>query len=112
MSLIQPPVQLAAVVLAGLVAGLLLAFAVAVLPGLAKVDDQTFVATMRSINVAILNPVFLLLWLGAPLLAIGTAGLSLRSKEAIPWAIAGALLMIATFVITAAVNIPLNDALA
>jgi len=82
------------------------------MPGLAKVDDQTFVSTMRAINVAIVNPVFLLIWLGAPLLAVVTAILAVRSKEAIPWAIVGAVLTIVTFVITAGVNIPLNNSLA
>lgn len=101
-----------ATVLNGLVAGLLAAFSLAVMPGLRRVDDRTFVATMRAINVAILNPLFLLVWVGAPLLAvIGALLVRTRVPAAWPFVLTAAVLALATFVITAAVNVPLNDAL-
>ena len=36
------------------------------MPGLARTDDRTFVHAMQEMNVAIVNPVFLLSFLGAP----------------------------------------------
>ncbi|KAA1428487.1 anthrone oxygenase family protein [Nocardioides antri] len=91
----------------GLVAGLFFAFQTAVMPGLAKTDDRTFVTAMQGINVAILNPVFLAVFI-APLLALAFAAVAGPSRA---WVIAAAALYLAMFVITRAGNIPLNDAL-
>jgi uncharacterized membrane protein len=101
-------VLVAALVTAGLIAGLFYAYACSVLPGLARGDDRTFVEGMRGINVAIVNPVFMLTFLGAPLLAGVAVFLNPGPR---PWVIAGFVLLAAMVVITAAVNIPLNNAL-
>ena len=60
-------------------------------------------------NVAIVNPVFMLSFPGAPLLA-GAAILTSNSS-ARPWVIAGAAFAVGTIAITARGNIPLNNAL-
>lgn len=99
-------VLVAALVAAGLIAGLFYAYACSVMPGLARGDDKTFVEGMRGINVAIVNPVFLATFLGAPLLA----GVAVFLKPG-PWVIAGFALLVAMVVITGVVNIPLNNAL-
>jgi uncharacterized membrane protein len=106
-------VLVAAIAAAGLIAGLFYAYAVSVMPGLARADDRTFVTAMREINVAIVNAWFLLTFLGAPLLAGAAAGLHLPSdgRPALPWLIAGFVLLLVMVVITAAVNIPMNNAL-
>ena len=103
------PVLLAAAVLAGLQAGTYYTWATGVMPGLARTDDRTFVEAMQQINVAIVNPVFLLSFIGAPLLAL--AAVATCGPAARPWAIAGAALALGTVVITAVGNVPLNDAL-
>ena len=102
-------VLLAAAVLAGLQAGTYYTWASGVMPGLARTDDRTFVHAMQQMNVAIVNPVFLLSFLGAPVLA--GAAIWAGGPAARPWAIAGAALALGTIVITFAGNIPLNDAL-
>jgi uncharacterized membrane protein len=101
----------AATIAAGLLAGLFYAYAVSVMPGLARGDDRTFVEGMRGINVAIVNGWFLLSFLGAPLLAAVAAILHLHSGPALWWIVAGFACLLATIVITAAVNIPMNNAL-
>jgi uncharacterized membrane protein len=101
-------VLVAALVAAGLIAGLFYAYACSVLPGLARGDDKTFVEAMRGINIAIVNPVFLLTFLGAPLLAGVAIFLNPGPR---PWVIAGFACLVAMIVITAAVHIPLNNAL-
>jgi uncharacterized membrane protein len=101
----------AATIAAGLFAGLFYAFACAVMPGLARGDDRTFVEAMRGINVAIVNGWFLLSFLGAPLLAAVAVVLHLRSGTTLWWAVAGFACLLAVIVITAAVNIPMNNAL-
>src|SRR4051812_16880863 len=58
-----------ATVAAGLQAGTYYVWACGVMPGLARVDDKTFVTALTQMNQAIVNPVFMLSFLGAPLLA-------------------------------------------
>lgn len=101
-------VLVAALVAAGLIAGLFYAYACSVLPGLARGDDRTFVEGMRGINVAIVNPVFLLTFLGAPLLAGVAVFLNPGPR---PWVLAGFAFLVAMVVITGVVNVPLNNAL-
>jgi uncharacterized membrane protein len=103
-------VLVAALVAAGLIAGLFYAYSCSVMPGLARGDDKTFVEAMRGINVAIINPVFMLTFLGAPLLAGVAVFLNLGSRS-LPWVIAGFVCLAAMLVITGALNIPLNNAL-
>ena len=91
----------------GLIGGLFFGFATAVMPGLARTDDRTFVATMQGINEAILNPVFLAVYV-APVVCLGYAAFSGPAR---PWVIAALVLYLATVVITGAGNLPLNDAL-
>ncbi|MBY4402918.1 DUF1772 domain-containing protein [Rhodococcus fascians] len=98
----------------GLVAGVMLAFSVSVLPGLASLPVPDAIAAMQRANAAILNPLFLTLFVGtaltcslATVLAITTEGG--RST----WVGAGAALyVVGCFVVTVAFNVPLNDALA
>ncbi|MFI5591055.1 DUF1772 domain-containing protein [Amycolatopsis sp. NPDC051758] len=103
-------VLVAALIAAGLIAGLFYAYACSVMPGLARGDDKTFVEAMRGINVAIVNPVFMLTFLGAPLLAGVAVFLHLGSRS-LPWVIAGFVCLLVMIVITGVVNIPLNNAL-
>jgi uncharacterized membrane protein len=107
-------VLMAAVLATALQAGLYYAFACAVLPGLERGDDRTFVAAMQQVNVAIINPWFLATFLGAPVLAALATVLSLGGSDRalLGWAALGAVFAVATFVITVALNVPLNDALA
>jgi uncharacterized membrane protein len=93
----------------GLQAGTYYTWASGVMPGLAQTDDRTFVHAMQRMNVAIVNPVFLASFLGAPVLAV--AALVVADGDARPWAVAAAVGAVATLVITFGGNIPLNNAL-
>ncbi|XBB68214.1 anthrone oxygenase family protein [Nocardioides sp. WV_118_6] len=94
-------------VLNGLLAGVYVAFLVAVMPALHGLPDDVFARVMNRINEVIVNPAFLLLFLGAPLLA----GVLLVWERG-PLAIAAAVCAVAALGITFAANLPLNDALA
>lgn len=102
----------AAMTLTGLSAGLFATFSYAVMPGLRRTDDAVFVHTMRAINVAILNPVFALIFVGAAAASVA-ALVAGWGTDARPWLI-GALVLyiVGAFIVTGAVNVPLNDALA
>lgn len=104
----------AAIICTGLLAGLYYAFCCAVMPGLANVDDPTFVRSMRQINVAIINPWFMLGFLGAPLLT-AISVITVRrggTRRASGWVIAALALHVVAFGVTAAISVPLNNALA
>ena len=91
----------------GLLAGIYLAFVVVVMPALHGLPDDTFVRVMNRINVVIVNPAFVTLFLGAPVLAV-----ILAAVRRDPFAIAAAVAAAMAVVVTIAVNVPLNDALA
>lgn len=91
----------------GLITGLFFGFSTAVMPGLRRTDDRTFVAAMQGINEAILNPVFLTVYV-APVVCLAFAAFTGPAR---PWVIAALVLYLATVVITGAGNIPLNDEL-
>lgn len=100
-------VVLAGRITSGLLAGVFFVFTVAIMPALRGVDDDTFEVTMNRINVSIVNPVFVLVFLGAPTLAVVAAVVD-RS----PILHVAAALGVVTLLISIAVNIPLNNKLA
>jgi uncharacterized membrane protein len=104
------PALLAAALLAGLQAGTYFTWATGVMPGLARVDDRTFVSSVQQMNVAIVNPVFMATFIGTPLLA--ALAIWAGGPAARPWTIAATVLALATVAITIAGNVPLNDTLA
>jgi uncharacterized membrane protein len=106
---LRTPLLVTAIVAAGLQAGTYYVWACGVMPGLARVDDHTFVTTLNQVNQAIVNPVFMLTFLGAPILA--AAAVVTGTPAARPWLIAGLVLAGATVAVTVLGNVPLNDAL-
>ena len=104
---------LAGTVTSGLMAGLFTTFSHAVMPGLGRTDDATFVQSMQRINVAILNGWFGISFGGALVFTAIAAGLHLgrANRSVLPWIVAGLVLYAAVLVITFAVSVPLNDRL-
>ena len=101
----------AALVTTGLMAGIYLAFSIAVLPGIARTDDNTFVTSMRGMNAAILNPVFALVFGGPLVFGVVAIATQLPDGEGISSTAAALSLYVATLVITGVVNVPLNNRL-
>ncbi|MGY0024372.1 DUF1772 domain-containing protein [Streptomyces sp. cg35] len=102
----------AATVAMGLIAGAFYVFSCAVMPALARSDDRTYIEVMRNINDVIQNPVFFLSFFGALLLTALAAWRVRRRPGPRGWAVAALAVYAAAFVLTSAVNVPLNDALA
>jgi uncharacterized membrane protein len=102
-----------ATVSVGLMAGVFFAYAVAVMPGLARTDDRTFVGAFQAMDRAIINPLFLIVFVGALAITVVAAAVHLgdESRSAVPWILAAAVLYLVVFVITVRVNVPLNDAI-
>jgi len=96
-----------------LMAGVFYSFSVAVMTGLAKVDDRTFVDTMQRINRAIQNPMFFLTFAGALVLTAGAAVQQRRHGPvaAARWVVAALVLYALVLAVTFGINVPLNDQL-
>ncbi len=101
----------AALVTTGLMAGIYLAFSIAVLPGIARTGDDTFVAAMRGMNAAILNPVFGLVFGGPLVFGIVAVATRLPDGNGISSIGAALGLYLATLLITGGINVPLNNRL-
>lgn len=108
-------VGLLALLASGLMAGLFYAYSVSVIWGLSRADPRAAIDSFNGINVAILNPLFLLVFIGLPVLAALAAFLFWQSGQpAAMWLFAGAAVIYAvgTIGVTMAVNVPMNEALA
>ena len=99
----------------GLMGGLFFAFSVAVMRALARLPAAQGIAAMQSINLVILNPVFLATFLGtAAACVVLIAASLLRWQE--PGAgyllVGGVLYLVGNMLVTMVFNVPLNDRLA
>jgi uncharacterized membrane protein len=99
----------------GLMAGLFFAFSVSVLKALARLPSAEGIAAMQSINVAILNPVFLTASLGtaaACVLVMIASLLRWHEPGAVYLFVGGALYLVGSLLVTWVFNVPKNEALA
>ncbi len=103
-----------AVVSTGLYAGFMLVFLTGVMPGLARLTDDQFVSAMRRINETVPRAVFLLVLVAT--VAFPVAALAVPEEgrpDARGWLLAAALVCsVLNHAVTAAGNVPLNNALA
>ncbi|WAC53930.1 DUF1772 domain-containing protein [Gordonia sp. SL306] len=111
MSQLRDGILVLAVTTVGLSAGLLSAFAYAVMPGLDRAGAQVAVVAMQRINAAILNPVFALIFFGG--LVFGVLGIALWWQETTLrwWLIVAVVLYLVALLITMGINVPLNTRL-
>jgi uncharacterized membrane protein len=113
MEVVRGIALVAATISIGLMAGVFFAYAVAVMPGLARTDNRTFIGAFQAIDRAIINPIFLTVFVGAFLLSVlaGLLHLGTDNQSALLWVAAAAVLYLITFIITVRINIPRNDAM-
>ncbi|MED7929488.1 anthrone oxygenase family protein [Nonomuraea sp. LP-02] len=97
-------------VLHGLLAGLFYAFSMSVMPGLNAIEPAQAEAAMRSVNRKILNPWLFLVFLGSPVAAL-VAGLLAGGAAAVWFLAAAGVGFAGSFLVTVAVNVPMNNAL-
>ncbi|HEV7646533.1 MAG TPA: anthrone oxygenase family protein [Actinophytocola sp.] len=107
-------VAVVSLVLTAAVSGVFFAFSNSVVPGLDAIRPEQAITAMTSINRTILNPLFLATFVGPPIAAV-LAGVLIM----VAGGTGGGLLFLAAAVVyalaciapTAAVNVPLNNAL-
>lgn len=101
--------------LTGLMAGFFYAFSVCVLPGLDRVAPSAAIEAMQGINEAVQNPVFFVTFFLTPVAAAISALVLWRSGNtaAAFWIAGGGLTyLLGAFLLTAQINVPMNNALA
>jgi uncharacterized membrane protein len=98
--------------LTALLAGVFFGYAVSVNGGLARLKDKEYVAAMQSINVVILNPLFMATFMGPVILLPVITFLRWNTPDAFLLLAATAIYLVGVFGITAGGNVPLNEKLA
>jgi uncharacterized membrane protein len=113
MDVLQAVVLVAATITMGLITGAFYLYAVAIMPGLGRTDDRTFVGAFQAVDRAIINPLFMLNFLGALVFTGLAAALHLGADDrpVLAWTGAAFGLYLVVFVTTIRVNVPLNDGL-
>ncbi|MBL4709512.1 MAG: DUF1772 domain-containing protein [Flavobacteriales bacterium] len=101
-----------AILLTGLSAGLFYAWSVSVIPGIKNISDLSYLLSMKSMNRAILNSLFFLIFFGS-LIFLGISSWQQYGNGAIFWFVLSATLLYlgGTFGVTVFGNVPLNDQL-
>lgn len=114
LSQLIPAIIFLALLGSGLMAGLFFAYSNSVMPGLAKMPAPHGIAAMNHINVVILNPLFLTVFMGTAVLSLLLVAAAFLGWTARPaWVLAGAVLYLAgNIAITMGINVPMNNALA
>ena len=99
----------------GLIAGVFFAFSSFVMKALGRINPAAGIAAMQSINIVVINPLFMAAFIGTAaacaVLAVGS--LMSWGTPGAEYLLAGSLLyFFGTFVVTIAFNVPRNNALA
>ena len=104
-------VLIAAAMTMGLMAGVFGIYSNAIMPGLRRTDDRTFVAAFQSIDRVIINPAFMATFLCALALTALAVLLHLsdEARPLLPWIVAALVLYFLVFVVTIRVNVPRNN---
>ncbi len=98
-----------------LMAGFFFAFSVCVMRALARVPPETGLTVMQTINEVVINPWFILPFLGLGMACawLGVSALRTWGDPHAPYWLAGsALYLVGALAVTIGRNVPLNDALA
>jgi uncharacterized membrane protein len=99
----------------GLIAGFFLAFSACVMAALGRISPASGISAMQSVNVVVLNPLFLGTFFGTAVLSLvlAVAALMNWSEPGAFYLLAGSLLyLIGSILVTMICNVPLNNRLA
>ena len=108
-------VRFSAAIGCGLMTGLFFAFSVSVMKALGRIPAAYGLSAMQSINIVIVNPVFLVVFLGTAVLsAVVLITSMLRPAEpgATYFIVGGVLYLAGVILVTGVCNVPMNNAIA
>lgn len=113
-SLLKLPVLVAAIG-SFMIAGIFYAFSTFIMQALGRVPVPEGIRAMQTINIVIINPLFLGIFMGTALLLLViavAAGMNLGQPGAVLILAGAVLYVLGCFAVTMALNVPLNNALA
>ena len=115
MELIQIALLLSAL-LCSLVAGVVLTFAIVVMPGIRTMGDRDFLKSFKVMDRVIQNnqPIFMLVWLGSAVVLLASTVLGiwrLEGLDRILLVVACAIYIFGVHVPTVTINVPINNRL-
>ena len=99
----------------GLIAGVFFAFSSFVMNALAQLESPQGITAMQLINITVINPLFMIAFLGPALACLILAVFSLlkwHQPDSSYLLVVSLLYLVGTFLVTIIFNVPLNDALA
>ncbi|MBA8905590.1 MULTISPECIES: DUF1772 domain-containing protein [Aminobacter] len=99
----------------GIAAGLFFIFSNTIMASFAKLPVPQGIAAMQQINVTIINPLFMLVFMGMVVLSLvlGAKAIFSWSEAGAAWLLAGSVAyLVGCFLVTMVFNVPLNDAIA
>jgi uncharacterized membrane protein len=111
MRVLQIVTLLTATLFTGLMSGFFTGISYSFMPGLKRSADRTFIESMQNTNRAILNPWFLVPFVGSIPVLILAEVVALTGEGSVPWITAGLVFYLVAFIITRTVNVPLNNQL-
>ena len=105
----------AAAIGSGLIAGTFFVFSAAVMPAFRQLPADSAMAAMKRINEVILNPIFLGVFVGTAVVALGLSVWCVLNwgRPGVVYLLAGSFFYVAgTFGVTVVFNVPMNNTLA
>ena len=111
LDILRAAALLAATLTMGIGTGVFQLYAFAIMPGLGRTDDRTFVGAFQQIDRAIVGPWLFVFFFGALVFTGLAAGLhfGVDERSVLPWIAGAFVLHLAIFAITIGINVPLND---
>ena len=110
-----PALKLIAAIGCGLIGGVFFAFSTFVMRALARLPAHEGIAAMQAINIVVINPLFLSVFIGtaaAGVILIISSLLKWHDSGSVYLIVGGALYVIGTFLVTMIFNVPRNNVLA
>ncbi|MDH3202392.1 MAG: DUF1772 domain-containing protein [Myxococcales bacterium] len=98
-----------------LMGGVFFAFSSFIMPALGRIPPEDGIRAMQRINIDVLHWSFLVPFVGTPIACVALAAQAIwhwNEPGAIYCVVGGAVYLFGTFIVTAAGNVPLNNALA
>lgn len=102
------------ILLIALMAGLFFTWTISVTPGLAKLEDRNYLEAMQSLNKAILNPSFYIVFVGSMIILPLNGFLQYKSgmdQKLYMLIVAAAIYFLGSVAVTFFGNVPLNNGL-
>lgn len=109
------PMSLLSLLSTGAIFGFFYAWVCSTMWGLDATDPRTAIAAMQAMNASVRNAVFFPAFFLTPAILVATAVIAagqIRKRSAVQFGLAAILYIVGAFLVTATVNVPMNEALA